>query len=93
MHLTCAAAGTGRDLGIDLFNAGPYASLISNVDFGLGSRLWGQVTTGTKATSYNTYWNMKAAVMVRAQLIMKCFTWVCVRVRRGEGQLVVEQLA
>ncbi len=58
-------AGTGVDLDIESLYAGPYATLVSNVDLGYGSRPWGQYGAGTESSSFNTYWNIKSSIMVR----------------------------
>jgi hypothetical protein len=62
---TVVANSAGLDLAIDLLYGGPYGTLVSNVDAGYGSRLWGIQSNAAKGTSYDTWWNVKTQIPVR----------------------------
>jgi len=53
------ASGAGTDLRVEALYGGPYATLVTNVDIGRGSRPFGPLWNGQRPSSYMTYWNIR----------------------------------
>eukprot|EP00878_Enallax_costatus_P038027 GHUV01043156.1.p1 GENE.GHUV01043156.1~~GHUV01043156.1.p1 ORF type:complete len:222 (+),score=22.33 GHUV01043156.1:621-1286(+) len=59
---TAITNGIGTNLSVNALYAGPYATLISNVDFGAAKQPYAPSGSAPKSSSFLTYWNVKGAV-------------------------------
>jgi hypothetical protein len=53
------ANGVGSDLRVEGMYAGPYATLVTNVDVGRGTRPFGPASNGQRPASSMTFWNIR----------------------------------
>lgn len=62
-HGTVIMDSTGYDMNLDHHRSAPYCNLFTNVDMGIGSRVFeasGDVTWGPHSAYFGTFWNLKA---------------------------------
>lgn len=55
--------GSGVDLAFDHHKRAPYANLFTNIDVGLGTRIWrsgGGAALGKHSAAWETFWNIRA---------------------------------
>lgn len=62
---TAISNGVGTNLSINALYAGPYSTLVSNVDFGAARLPYGQSGAGPKASSFTTFWNVRVCVQTQ----------------------------
>jgi len=58
-----AAAGSGTDLSLDHHKRAPYDNVFTDIDLGIGSRMWkhgGGKDLGWPCGAYGTFWNIRA---------------------------------
>lgn len=58
---TVISNGVGTNLSIQSLYAGPYATLVSNVQFGAGVNPYAPSGASPKAASFATFWNVKVS--------------------------------
>lgn len=58
--------GIGRNLSVNALYAGPYSTLISNVNFGSAKLPYAPSGAAPKASSFMTFWNVRVSPLAAA---------------------------
>ncbi|KAF6262421.1 hypothetical protein COO60DRAFT_1676006 [Scenedesmus sp. NREL 46B-D3] len=84
---TVISNGVGVNLSVNALYAGPYATLVSNVNFGAARNPYGLSGAGPKASSYSTFWNVRADVPFPMPRTMygPRMTWIGANLARWTG--------
>jgi hypothetical protein len=58
---TVISNGVASNLSVNALYAGPYATLVSNVNFGAARNPYGLSGAGPKTSSFSTFWNVRVS--------------------------------
>jgi hypothetical protein len=58
---TVISNGIASNLSVNALYAGPYATLVSNVNFGAARNPYGLSGAGPKTSSFSTFWNVRVS--------------------------------